>query len=226
MSTNSIVVFDIDGTLTDSVAQHQKAFEKALRSFAFPALRTDWAVYRHHSDSGTFEGAWEEAGWSQQPDHAALEERFRLEFDAVLETDPVAPISGAAEFLVALRQTDWIPVFATGSLRHGALRKLTSLNVAFDEELLVTASEYPTREEIVSHAILRAKEKYSIACTERVVSIGDGIWDLKTAQNLGLEFLGIGFADKAERFRALGARVYPGFGDGLAILADANPFRH
>jgi phosphoglycolate phosphatase-like HAD superfamily hydrolase len=219
MSKNSIVVFDIDGTLTDSVAQHQKAFEKTLRSFAFPALRTNWASYRHHSDSGIFEEAWQEAGWPQTPDRAGLEERFRHEFDAVFQSAPISPISGAAEFLASLSQTHWVPVFATGSLRHGANRKLQCLDVPFEEDMLVTASEYSTREEIVSNAILRAKDKYRITSPERIVSIGDGIWDLKTARNLGLEFLGIGFGEKAEQLHAAGAKVHAGFAEGLAILS-------
>ena len=41
-SADSIIVLDIDGTLTDSVRPHQIAFEQALRSFPFPALSTDW----------------------------------------------------------------------------------------------------------------------------------------------------------------------------------------
>jgi phosphoglycolate phosphatase-like HAD superfamily hydrolase len=219
MPKNSIVVFDIDGTLTDSVAQHQIAFERTLRSFAFPALRTDWSSYQHHSDSGIFEEAWEEAGWPQTPDHIGLEERFRREFDSVFENEPVSPIPGAREFLASLSQTDWLPVFATGSLRHGAVRKLKCLDIPFEQDMLVTASEYTTREEIVSNAIARAKEKYRIVSPERIISIGDGIWDLKTARNLGLEFLGIGFGEKAEQLRSAGAKVHAGFEEGLAILS-------
>jgi len=219
MSKHSIVVLDIDGTLTDSVSQHQKAFERTLRSFPFPALRTDWSTYRHHSDSGIFEEAWDEAGWHYAPEHGLLEERFKREFDAVLQSDPISAITGAGQFLASLSESRWVPVFATGSLRHGAFRKLACLDVAYDEEMLVTASEFSTREDIVSNAILRAKRKYGIEAPERIVSIGDGVWDLKTARNLDLEFLGIGFGEMAELLNSLGARVYPDFNDGLAMLA-------
>ena len=50
----SIAVFDIDGTLTDSVALHQAAFAEALQTFGFPALEMDWPNYQHHSDSAIF----------------------------------------------------------------------------------------------------------------------------------------------------------------------------
>lgn len=42
MTGSRIAVFDIDGTLTDSVALHQVAFLEAVASFVFPHLDTDW----------------------------------------------------------------------------------------------------------------------------------------------------------------------------------------
>ena len=41
-------------------------------------------------------------------------------------------------------------------------------------------------------AINAAKNKYKIEEFENILSVGDGIWDLKTARNLGLKFLGMG----------------------------------
>lgn len=220
MFKENIAVLDIDGTLTDSIVQHQKAFERALISFGFPALRTDWSAYRHHSDSGIFAEAWEDARWQHAPDLKRLEESFIEAFDTEIGIAPLLPITGAPEFLIALERSSWIPVFATGSLRHGALRKLACLNVDYDADLLVTASDYVTREDIVSNAIERAKVKHGISGVDRIVSIGDGIWDIKTARNLGLEFLGIGFGEKGEKLRAEGARVHEGFGDGLAMFSN------
>jgi phosphoglycolate phosphatase-like HAD superfamily hydrolase len=45
---------------------------------------------------------------------------------------------------------------------------------------------------------------------ERIVSIGDGYWDLVAARLLGLDFIGIGSGQAAERLKAAGARnVFP-----------------
>lgn len=87
--------------------------------------------------------------------------------------------------------TQWVACFATGSFRYGALRKLDALTSPTDLDLLVTASEHQTREEIVSASIERARQKHSMSEVDRVLAIGDGLWDLLTARNLGLEFLGI-----------------------------------
>lgn len=80
----SIVVFDIDGSLTDSVAPHQVAFEAALCSYPFPALRTEWASYKHHSDSAIFREAWEEAQFDGNPGMKGIEARFRSAFDEAI----------------------------------------------------------------------------------------------------------------------------------------------
>ena len=219
MQKTSIVVFDIDGTLTDSVLPHQTAFEAALRSFDFPALRVDWATYQHHSDSAIFAEAWEEAAFPGAPDLLQLEGKFQVEFDQAVIGHPLREVLGGSSFLKSLEQSEWVACFATGSLEHGAKRKLASLSAAIDLELLVTASEYTTREEIVGIAIDRAKRKYSLAIPKRVVSIGDGLWDLLTALNLGLDFIGVAEGKKAEVLLSRGARVVPDLTSGLSLLS-------
>ncbi|GAA6203172.1 HAD family hydrolase [Aquicoccus sp. SU-CL01552] len=203
-----VAIFDIDGTLTDSVRQHQTAFEQALRAFDFPALCTDWASYRHHSDSAIFEEAWEDAGWGSLPDHPALEQSYAIAYDEAVRHLPVDEIAGASAFIAHLKASGWGVAFATGSLRHGALHKLSVLGIDGNGEALVTASEARTREQIVSEAVTLVR---SDGETPRVVSFGDGLWDLKTAQNLGFEFFGIGSGSKAEALKARGATVHSNF---------------
>jgi len=215
----SIVVFDIDGTLTDSVRVHQTAFEAALRGFGFPDLRTDWSSYRHHSDSAIFGEAWQEAGFAGSPDFGSLEDRFRAAFSRACRLDPIREIPGSSGLLAALTRSDWVPAFATGSLRSAAEYKLGVLTVPCDRDLLVTASEYRTREEIVSAAIHRAARKYGLSRDARVVSVGDGVWDLLTARTLGLEFIGVGRGAGAAVLRAHGAEVVPDLTMGAGLLA-------
>ena len=52
------------------------------------------------------------------------------------------------------------------------------------------------REKIVRKAIENASAFYKVKKFERIISVGDGLWDLITANNLGLEFIGIGFKNK------------------------------
>jgi phosphoglycolate phosphatase-like HAD superfamily hydrolase len=222
-SKPNIAVFDIDGTLTDSVRAHQLAFEAALRDFNFPALRTDWGNYRHHSDSAILTEAWVEAGWEGPANLARLEESYLRHYRAAVTAEPFEKIPGVNAFLEHLREDGWVLAFATGSLRSGALHKLGVAGVDGTTEVLVTATEFETREEIVSHAVELACEMAGGSVPRRVISIGDGVWDLKTAQNLGYEFLGIGFTGKGATLQEMGASVYNDFHE--VISYGPNEFR-
>lgn len=208
---SGIVVFDIDGTLTDSIPQHQIAFERALRQFNFPALRTDWGNYRHHTDSAIFSEAWEEAKFADSPNLAALEAHYRRELDDQLAKKPLLEIAGAASFIQWLKQHGWAVAYATGSLRYGAEKKLAALDIDARDAILVTASEYQTREDLLINAIKLASEQSSLPAGQKVISVGDGLWDLKTAQNLQLAFIGIGEGPKAGLLTDLGAEVFADF---------------
>ena len=207
----NIAVFDIDGTLTDSVRAHQTAFEAALHDFSFPALRTDWGSYRHHSDSAILAEAWAEADREGAADLARLEESYARHYRAAITDEPFEEIPGTRAFLEHLREGGWLLAFATGSLRSGAMHKLEVAGVDGEREVLVTASEFETREQIVGQAVELACKMAGGTAPGRVLPIGDGIWDLKTAKNLGYEFLGIGFTGKGRALEELGGQVYHDF---------------
>ncbi|WP_053002154.1 HAD family hydrolase [Kordia jejudonensis] len=98
-------------------------------------------------------------------------------------------------------------IHQTGSLLKPVLFKLNAANIRFEEELLVTSTHYFTREEIVHASIVKAKNYFNVNHFKRVISLGDGVWDVKTANNLGLEFIGIG-KDNREKLAAKGAKIH------------------
>ena len=93
-------------------------------------------------------------------------------------------------------KTDFGVCYATGSLRRPAEFKLKSIGIKFKENQLVASDNIHEREKIVSTAIENASEIYNVKKFGRIISVGDGLWDLITAKNLGLEFIGIGFKNK------------------------------
>jgi phosphoglycolate phosphatase-like HAD superfamily hydrolase len=54
-------------------------------------------------------------------------------------------------------------------------------------------------------AVSRARKFYGREGFDRVVSVGDGLWDVRAARNLGFSFLGVGRGADAELLRAAGA---------------------
>ena len=63
---------------------------------------------------------------------------------------------------------------------------------------MVTGSDANTREEILLKCIDLSKNQYGVTKFEKSVSVGDAVWDLKTAGNLKLGFIGI---NKPEKFK-------------------------
>jgi len=212
----SIAVFDIDGTLTDSVALHQTAFLRALETFGFADLERDWSKYQHHSDSAIFAEVWACVGWNGPAPLVDLEDRYQEAFNEEMVKVELKEIPSAASFVASLADSQWLPVFATGSLRHGATRKMTAVNLPYDDALLVSASEHETREDIVRQAIRLGRAQLSQDQPDRIVSIGDGMWDLLTAKNLDVEFIGIASGAKEEALTGAGA--------GARVLADYAPY--
>ncbi|MBY8607869.1 HAD family hydrolase [Burkholderia arboris] len=216
MKTEHILVLDIDGTLTDSVALHQSAFLAAMLALKLPELDTDWGGYPHHTDTGILAHALSSNGRSPMSasEVAAFEQEVDRHFVAALSRQALKEIPGAGRFVREAMASGWGIVFATGGIRRVSERKLQAVGIPFDVDLLVTSSVYPSRTDLVAAAVERARRCYGITSSCRTVSVGDGLWDLEVAGSLGLEFIGIGRPPKADVLTTRGAVVFPDFDDG------------
>lgn len=229
-----ILVLDIDGTLTDTVALHQRAFLGAMQALALPALETDWGAYPHHTDTGILRHALAMNGRAEpsvgqlMAFEQDLARRFLDELAAELTpaapkpaaptpAAPIQPIPGAADFVHGLADSAWAVVFATGGVRAVSGVKLQAAGIPFSDAALFTASEEPARDALVARAIAHAHRAYPQTRDGVVVSMGDGLWDLKVAQQLGLRFLGVG--STAQALAARGAPVLPDLTGAAAALA-------
>ena len=81
---------------------------------------------------------------------------------------------------------------ATGGWRESAMLKLNSLGFAVSSIPLASSNDYSSRVDIMKHALSKAPSKQIKSCTY----IGDGAWDKKACEELGLNFLLVG--DKVE----------------------------
>ena len=109
-----------------------------------------------------------------------------------LELPKTVEIDGAKNIVdFFMKETDYAICFATGSLLKPALIKLEQANINFVPNLVEASNGIYSRENIVKSAINKAKDYFQVQEFENIISVGDGIWDLKTARNLGIHFLGI-----------------------------------
>jgi len=217
-----LVVFDIDGTLLDNLAAEDKCFVQALRDgLGLNAVSADWATYQHVSDHGiAIETYRREFGTAPLPDAVAdTIGRFVALLAAAHDAQPISPIPGAAELLASLPSHGWAIALATGAWRRAAHFKLVAAGLHDDAIPLATSEDGPARTAIVKSAVARAEEHYG-ATFDRIVSVGDGVWDVDAARALALPFVGVGTGARADRLLAAGAAsVLPDLSSGITVLA-------
>lgn len=201
-----LVVFDIDGTLTrtdevDSVC-YLRAFEEEL---GWTGISTDWAGYPSCTDEAIAMEIFARHG-GRVPRDVEID-RVRRRLFSLLEaalSEGFQEISGAGEALKRLRSDPRYRVaLATGAWEASARLKLRAAGLDIDGLPLATSDDHPIREEVVRRAIARAEA--GNGPFESIVSVGDGVWDLRTARALGISFVGIASGEGAERLRREGA---------------------
>jgi beta-phosphoglucomutase-like phosphatase (HAD superfamily) len=196
MKKKNLVVFDIDGTLTDTVQIHQAAFDAAMGEIGMSSSDRDYDTFEHHTDSyiaRTIFEIWTDLDFSPKIiDYLEGKLMEQLKW-----AGSFSEIKGAKQVIEDLEEkTDYGVCFATGSLLKPAKYKLDIIGISFDEKLLVASNEIEEREGIVTKAIEQAKEYYQQDNFEHIISVGDGKWDIETAYNLSLDFIGIGKKNK------------------------------
>ncbi|MFD2563769.1 HAD family hydrolase [Aquimarina rubra] len=184
-------MFDIDGTLTDSVPMYLISVTKAMRSLGIKDIDTDYNNYKHHTDSYALRYNFER-NFDKQFSDDLIEDFESTLVEQMLLFDPVKEINGAKSLIQLFKEKSIPFCFATGALPKPAILKLKQCDIWYDESLLATSKTHEPREGFVLEAIERAKAFYNRSEFTNIVSVGDGLWDLKTAQSLSLDFVGIG----------------------------------
>jgi HAD superfamily hydrolase (TIGR01549 family) len=199
-------LFDLDGTLVDSVYQHVLAWREALEAGGIYL-----AVWRIHRQIGMSGGLFVNA-LARETGHAvSAEEAERMQevhSDAFKRySSQVRPLPGAQELLAYLTKAQVPWAIATSGRYQSARLSLDMLGVGDDVPII-------TRD-MVRHAkpdpdlFLAAADKLGIAIEDSVV-IGDSIWDLlaaRRARALGIGLLSGGYG-REELERAGAYRVY------------------
>ena len=207
MRSQTSFLFDLDGTLVDSVYQHVLAWHEAIR-----AEGIELAVWRIHRKIGMSGGLFtnmllREIGVELPPDRIEKIRRGHTEaYKRVAST--VKPLPGARELLVELTRVGVPWAIATSGHMESAVRTLEALGVDLKRTAVVTRDE-------VEHAkpdpdlFLAAADKLGVP-VETASVVGDSVWDMLAAQRaraLGIGLLSGGYGPE-ELERAGAYRVY------------------
>jgi HAD superfamily hydrolase (TIGR01509 family) len=209
-------LFDLDGTLVDSVYQHVLAWHDAMMKVGINLAV--WTIHRRIGMSGGLMAnqILHETGHAMTAEQASRLIRFHAEAYARL-VHQVRPLPGAPELLEHLSQARVPWAIATSGLLESARPTLDALGVGAGVPVV-------TRDQ-VAHAkpdpdlFLAAAKRLGAAISDCVV-VGDSIWDLMAARRaraLGVGLLSGGYGqDELERAGAY--RVYQDPADLLRHL--------
>jgi phosphoglycolate phosphatase-like HAD superfamily hydrolase len=220
----NLAVFDIDGTLTESVAVDETCFVQAFRDvLGIERINTNWLEYTFQTDSGlALEICRHHLG--RDPSDVEINElqsRFVQLLCAAVEGtgQPIREINGASVLLRRLEaHARWHIAIATGGWKASARFKLASAGLPVDAFPWANADDALDRVDILRTAIRRAGQHYGADAFKKVVYIGDGVWDVRAAKALGIGFLGLAPDSKAERLLEEGAScVLPDFSDPVQV---------
>jgi len=205
-SGQTAFLFDLDGTLVDSVYQHVLAWREALEAGGIQL-----AVWRIHRQIGMSGGLFVNALARETGRTLSTEEAERIHevhTEAFKRySSQVRPLPGAEELLNYLTEVGVPWAIATSGRIESARLSLRLLGIGEDVPII-------TRD-LVRHAkpdpdlFLAAAEKLGIATSDSVV-VGDSIWDLLAARRtraLGVGLLSGGYG-REELERAGAYRVY------------------
>lgn len=207
-----LAVFDIDGTLTNTNAVDNDCFVQAFaEALEIREINTNWASYPHTTDSGITQYIFQET-FGRQPKETELVE-LKICFMELLHEQYQADSGSFAEIAAASialdrlqREPDWAVAIATGCWRKSALLKLQAVKIDVGAIPAAYAEDGFSREEILQVAVTKSFEHYQESGFAKIVSVGDGLWDVRTARHLGYSFIGVGSGESALMLRQAGAK--------------------
>ncbi len=190
-----LYIFDIDGTLTDSIPTYIKAITQVLSDIGLTDIDTDYDNYLHHTDRYALAYNYERNFGKQITDELCdhVDELLEKELQKYA---PSTEIKGAQKTLLTLQKNNIPFAYGTGAFPKATIVKMNQAKLPLIKEVLATSMHSMTREGFVKQAIDKAKTYYNQIGFQRVIAVGDGLWDLRAAQNVGIEFIGVGLKNK------------------------------
>ncbi len=214
-----VLVFDIDGTLTQTTRVDGDFFKSAVKA-VLPNVELDsFDEFIEMTDTAILQEICSVHGESQ---YASVEARVLEHFVAGLSTALLAEpasfsaVPGAQTLFSAVRDAGWVPAIATGAWRPSAELKLDAARIPTAGVPLATSSEAVRRVDIIRTAVDEATAGRE---PSECIYVGDGAWDLRACRELGIGFIGRAEGNALGRLREYGAQaVVANFVDSGAFL--------
>lgn len=206
-----LIIFDIDGTLLYSNKIDSQCFadtyEKVYQS-KFPTI--DWSKYPHVTDDTIFKTVIQNHFQREATPEEML--HFQNEFVASIQLkrkeqpEEFKEVPNARKIIEHLLNNDVYEVgIATGGWRQPAMVKLNHIGIPTSDLFMSFADGNPTREDIIRGVFQQTDAKKMFF--EKIVYVGDAIWDVRTTRNMNLPFIGVRRAGDEHFLKQFGAKT-------------------
>lgn len=179
-----LIIFDLDGTLTQTSAIDSRCYELAVRTVTgIQRIDTDWSTYVHTTDEAIARELIKNyfSRPARESEIKAIKRCFKELLDIAADQEPhqFQPVPGAAELLAHISATtNYRAIIATGAWRDSADIKISCAGLDAGSLPVVTSDAAPTRERLLAGALSLATDRYDVSGFDRIVSVGDAIWDV------------------------------------------------
>jgi HAD superfamily hydrolase (TIGR01549 family) len=200
------LIFDLDGTLVDSVYPHTLAWQKSLADFGM--LSPAWSIHRRIGMSGKLLVKAIAREQHRRLSATDIERLGRLHAQLFRKFAPIGiPLPGAVKLLTFLRKSK-IPHGIATSGKHAEIKSslkalsLRRATVVIDGDMVNEVKPEPD-------LFLLCQQKLEVKRADCLV-IGDAVWDIHAARRAGIMSVGLlsgGFGEQ-ELYNAGAMRVY------------------
>ena len=192
------VIFDLDGTLSDSIISIAYCANRALEKYGLSPFVTDRYKYFVGDGAATLIHRCVE---NQETDRSDLYEQVKAEYDRLFAVDcmyKVKPYPGIVELLQELKKRQ-IPIAVLSNKPHPNTLKV--IHDLFGNDMFtIVQGQIPQIEKKPSpDGVLYIAEKLGIPA-EQFLYVGDTNTDMQTGKNAGAFTVGVlwGFRDRKE----------------------------
>jgi len=179
----TVAIIDIDGTLVDTNYHHALAWYRAFRAHGFVVQL--WRIHRHIGMGGDQLVAALIGKEADEEHGDGIRDAEKQAYMALI--GEVAPLEGARELIVALRERDHTVILAS-SAKPDEVEQYVDLLVVRDLVHGWTTSGDVEKTKPEPDLVVAAMEK---AGGEDAVMIGDSVWDCEAAKRAKVPTIGV-----------------------------------
>ena len=186
-----LIMFDIDGTLVDTVDFEDKCYSKAVTEVISHSIDTDWSHYANATDSGILDEIIVANNLNVEKNSIFrdVKQLFISYIQKHIQEKGVNEIVGATSFMQLLKKrTDVTLAIATGGWEETAKIKLESAGIDYSNIAFASGSDCKSRKGIMKIAEERCPTNNFISKSY----FGDAEWDKKASHDLNYNFILVG----------------------------------